>query len=184
MAIYTMEQMEEMNTDQLKQIAKNLDLSGYSKARKYDIIDMIMEVQGNVISPDVLADKTKKEIEKIARTAGIKVAKADTKEQIINQVLAVADPDPNKVHAFSGGVEGVRDMVGNNPTTIVVSCGASSGKFPVTGKTVQAVGDFLKEILNIDAAANAIVNGEEVQKSYTLAEGDTLEFVKRAGSKG
>ena len=98
--------------------------------------------------------------------------------------LAVNDPDKNKVHAFSGNVEGIRDMVGNSPATIIVSCGASSGKFPVVGKTIQAVGDFLKEILNIDASANAIVNGEEVSKTYTLNEGDTLEFIKRAGSKG
>src|SRR5574340_1244737 len=115
MANFTMEQLEEKNTDELKQIASKLELRGYSKARKYDIIDMILEAQGNVITPDNLAGKNKKEVIKIAKDSGIKVDKNDTKEAIVNQVLAVNDPDKDKVHAFSGNVEGIRDMVGNNP---------------------------------------------------------------------
>jgi len=69
-------------------------------------------------------------------------------------------------------------------TTIRVSCGASSGAFDVGGKTVGAVADFLREVLNIDSLASGIVNGEHVNDSYALKPGDNLEFLKPAGSKG
>ena len=69
-------------------------------------------------------------------------------------------------------------------TTIRVSCGASSGTFDVGGKSVGAVADFLREVLNVDSLASGIVNGEHVNDSYVLKPGDNLEFLKPAGSKG
>ena len=69
-------------------------------------------------------------------------------------------------------------------TTIRVSCGASSGAFDVAGKSVGAVADFLREVLNIDSLASGIVNGEHVNDNYILKSGDNLEFLKPAGSKG
>ncbi len=69
-------------------------------------------------------------------------------------------------------------------TTIQVSCGASSGNFPVTGKTVKDVGDFLREVLNVDRLSTGLVNGKEVGADYVLKSGDNLEFLKPAGKKG
>ncbi len=69
-------------------------------------------------------------------------------------------------------------------TTIHVSCGASSGNFPVGGKTVKDVGDFLREVLNVDRLSTGLVNGKEVGADYVLKNGDTLEFLKPAGKKG
>lgn len=69
-------------------------------------------------------------------------------------------------------------------TTIHVSCGASSGNFPVTGKTVKDVGDFLREVLNVDRLSTGLVNGKEVGADYVLKSGDNLEFLKPAGKKG
>ncbi len=69
-------------------------------------------------------------------------------------------------------------------TTIHVSCGASSGNFPVTGKTVKDVGDFLREVLNVDRLSTGLVNGKEVDADYVLKNGDNLEFLKPAGKKG
>jgi len=69
-------------------------------------------------------------------------------------------------------------------TTIHVSCGASSGNFPVTGKTVKDVGDFLREVLNVDRLSTGLVNGKEVDGDYVLKSGDNLEFLKPAGKKG
>ncbi len=69
-------------------------------------------------------------------------------------------------------------------TTIHVSCGASSGNFPVAGKTVKDVGDFLREVLNVDRLSTGLVNGKEAPADYTLKEGDNLEFLKPAGKKG
>jgi len=69
-------------------------------------------------------------------------------------------------------------------TTIHVSCGASSGNFPVAGKTVKDVGDFLREVLNVDRLSTGLVNGKEVGADYILSSGDNLEFLKPAGKKG
>jgi len=69
-------------------------------------------------------------------------------------------------------------------TTIHVSCGASSGNFPVAGKTVKDVGDFLREVLNVDRLSTGLVNGKDVPADYVLKNGDNLEFLKPAGKKG
>jgi len=69
-------------------------------------------------------------------------------------------------------------------TTIHVSCGASSGNFPVAGKSVKEVGDFLREVLNVDRLSTGLVNGKEVDAEYVLNSGDNLEFLKPAGKKG
>ena len=69
-------------------------------------------------------------------------------------------------------------------TTIQVSCGASSGNFPVAGRSVKEVGDFLREVLNVDKLSTGLVNGKEVGAEYVLAPGDTLEYLKPAGKKG
>jgi hypothetical protein len=69
-------------------------------------------------------------------------------------------------------------------TNISVSCGASAGNFPVVGKTVGAVSDFLREVLNIDRLSVGVVNGEEVEDDYVLMSNDSLEFLKAGGRKG
>jgi len=69
-------------------------------------------------------------------------------------------------------------------TTIHVSCGASSGAFPVQGKSVREVGEFLREVLNLDRLSTGLVNGKEVDANYVLKNGDRLEFLKPAGRKG
>jgi molybdopterin converting factor small subunit len=69
-------------------------------------------------------------------------------------------------------------------TTILVSCGAAYGNFPVVGKTVGSVAEFLREVLNVDRMSQGVVNGKQVEDSYRLKEGDNLEFLKPAGRKG
>ncbi len=69
-------------------------------------------------------------------------------------------------------------------TTILVSCGAAYGNFPVVGKTVGSVAEFLREVLNVDRMSQGVVNGKQVEDSYRLKEGDSLEFLKPAGRKG
>jgi len=69
-------------------------------------------------------------------------------------------------------------------TTIHVSCGASSGNFPVVGRTVKQVGEFLREVLNVDRLSTGLINGKEADGDYVLKQGDNLEFLKPAGKKG
>ena len=54
----------------------------------------------------------------------------------------------------------------------------------LSDKTVCTVRAMLSQALNIDEAAVANVNGEQVDEAYTLEDGDCLEFVKASGKKG
>jgi len=69
-------------------------------------------------------------------------------------------------------------------TTVQISCGASTGRFPVVGKTVAEVGEIMREVLNVSKLSTGLVNGKEVEGNYTLKSGDVLEFLKPAGKKG
>jgi len=69
-------------------------------------------------------------------------------------------------------------------TTIRVSCGASFGEFPVVGKTIAGVKNFLKEVLNISTMSSPLVNGKQVEETHVIVEGDEVEFLKPAGQKG
>lgn len=181
---YTYENLEVMTVAELKGIVKELGVTGYSKSTKYDIIDMILSEQGVEVTQENLAEKTIAELKDIARNLDMKVEKGVTKADLLNRILAVDAGGKDEVHAFGGNIEAAHNMVQGGPATITVSCGASGGKFPVIGKTVNAVADFLKEILNIDPTATAMVNGETVKGNFVLGEGDNVEFVKQAGSKG
>ena len=68
--------------------------------------------------------------------------------------------------------------------TIRAYCGASGGNFPLIGKTIAEAQAFLSQTLNVASNFRALVNGREVQSTYMLTEGDSLEFVQPSGSKG
>jgi hypothetical protein len=159
---YTREQLEGMNAKAMKKMAFNtLGLVGLSKQPKAAVIDAILASQD---SAAVAPKKAKKKAAAKAAASG-----------------------PIKGIDFSG------HSVMSNPsapfgqkttTTIHVSCGASSGSFPVMGKTVREVGEFLREVLNVDRLSTGLVNGKEVSADYVLKSGDRLEFLKPAGRKG
>jgi hypothetical protein len=67
---------------------------------------------------------------------------------------------------------------------IKVSYGVHSLDAAIAGKSVGEVRQALREPLNIDPRALALVNGRDVAASYVLKEGDQLEFVRLAGEKG
>ncbi len=54
----------------------------------------------------------------------------------------------------------------------------------IAGKTVGEVRNKLSSSLNIPKDVANLVNSKEVDARYVLQPGDTLEFVKLAGSKG
>jgi hypothetical protein len=67
---------------------------------------------------------------------------------------------------------------------IKVSYGVHSLEAAIAGKSVGEVRQALKEPLNIDPRALALVNGRDAPAAYVLKEGDQLEFVRLAGEKG
>jgi len=142
-------------------MCRDQSIPGMSKKRKDIIIDAILKA--NKVTARA---KSTGHMAKLRKTAGVeKVTKADFK---MSSVMT----NPEK-------------KFGDRCTTAIsVSCGANSGKFPVAGKTVGAVGEFLREVLNVGRLDEGIVNGDKVDGSYVLKEGDDLEFLKPAGRKG
>lgn len=67
---------------------------------------------------------------------------------------------------------------------VKVSYGVHSLEVAIAGKSVAEVRQALKEPLNIDPRALALVNGRDAAAAYVLKEGDQLEFVRLAGEKG
>jgi hypothetical protein len=67
---------------------------------------------------------------------------------------------------------------------VQISYGVHSLEAAIAGKSVGEVRQALKEPLNIDPRALALVNGRDVPASFVLKEGDQLEFVRLAGEKG
>jgi len=161
MSTYTKEQLEAKTAAELKQMCVyNLNIPGMSKKRKDVIIGAILENQGvPSVAPKTDTPKT-------------------DRPKVDQRVTAMAA-------SFESRLTKPANRKGDRTTTTVrVSCGASSGDFDLANKTVGAVAEFLKEVLNVDRLAQGIVNGNPVTDSYILKPNDTLEFLKTAGSKG
>jgi hypothetical protein len=76
-------------------------------------------------------------------------------------------------------------QVGQAPAgQIKISYGVHNLDAAIAGKSISEVRQALKEPLNIDPRALALVNGLDVAASYILQNGDHLEFVRLAGEKG
>ncbi len=67
---------------------------------------------------------------------------------------------------------------------VKISYGVHNLEVAIAGKSVGEVRQALKEPLNIDPRALALVNGREAKASHTLKADDQLEFVRLAGEKG
>ena len=152
---FTKEQLEEMTVKDLRELCVyELGLKGLTKKPKAVIIDAILENHG---------------------VRGASVSSVSSVKTPISGVEGTFQSSLTKPDAPFGS---------KTSTTIQVSCGASSGRFPVTGRTVAEVGEFLREVLNVDKLSTGLVNGKEVEGSYVLKAGDVLEFLKPAGRKG
>jgi len=158
MARYKRETLEAKTVKDLRQLVVKLGIVGQTKKPKAVIIDAIMAKYG--VAGAASAAIAKDGPAKAAPMSGIE-AKFQS---------SVTKPGLKK-----------RDRLS---TTIQVSCGASSGAFPVAGRSVAEVGEFLREVLNVDKLSTGLVNGKEVAGDYKLKAGDNLEFLKPAGKKG
>ncbi len=84
----------------------------------------------------------------------------------------------------------LKDLTRQNPVgqtaagLVKISYGVHSLEAAIAGKSVAEVRQALKEPLNIDPRALALVNGRDVAAAYVLKQGDQLEFVRLAGEKG
>jgi sulfur carrier protein ThiS len=65
-----------------------------------------------------------------------------------------------------------------------VVCGSNVATGEYVGVTVGELRRELRDELNIADKAVARVNGNNVVDTYVMKKGDTLEFVRQAGTKG
>lgn len=152
---------------------------------------------GRTFTREELEDKTAKALKRMCiDELGIIGVSKKPKDVVIDAILAKygsgVTAEAVKVEKLTG-IEFTGQSTLTKPsapfgsrttTTIHVSCGASSGNFPVAGKSVKEVGEFLREVLNVDRLSTGLVNGKEVGPDYVIQSGDSLEFLKPAGKKG
>jgi len=149
-----------------------------------------------------LAEKSKSELKDICDDLGIYYRAKSTNDFLVNLILnhqaleeddasmdTSNDSEPSSgssdsVSYLNAGLAAVREEDGSVNALIYVTCGASTGNFPIVGKSVAAAGELLREALNIDISSTPIVNGARVSWDYVVEEGDSLEFTKPSGRKG
>jgi hypothetical protein len=137
-----------------------------------------------------LSAKTNDELRSICRDLGIAGMSKKPKAVLIGVIQLATSPD--EVTGLAGLNAQITSVVTNPEgasgaritSTIRVTSGASAGQFPVVGKQVAEVAEFLREVLNVDKMSTGLVNGKEVPGDYVLRDGDSLEFLKPAGRKG
>jgi hypothetical protein len=160
MARYKRSTLEAKTVKELRSLVVQLGIKGMTKRPKEEIIAAIFAKHG---------------VEGKAKAVAAKKTKA-----------AAAPPPLTAVEGnFSSKMERPNAKFGHKTsTTVRVSCGASSISAAVIGKSVKEVGEFMREVLNVSKLSTGLVNGQEVGPDYKLKEGDNLEFLKPAGSKG
>lgn len=68
--------------------------------------------------------------------------------------------------------------------SVRVANGVNTLSAELSGRTVGQIRAMLSQALNIDPMAKTYVNGEEAGSEYGVDDGDRVEFIKAAGSKG
>jgi hypothetical protein len=145
-----------------------------------------------------LEAKTVRELKEIATDLKLKFRSKEVKPNLIAAIISAqrsssrsgSASKPAANVASSKPLSSVQATLesekegGRYTNTILVSCGASTGNFPVVGKRISEVASFLKDALNISIDSQPLVNGNEVSESYILGNKDVLEFVAKAGRKG
>ena len=175
----TRESLEDKTVAELRRVCvDDLGIVGMTKKRKDVIIDAILAKNGG-------DGKKKKEEE----PKSVAPATGNGFHDAMIQKDTGSSPKEEKVTKAEFFIQSTLTKPGakfgdKTTTTIKVSAGANSGKFPVIGKSAGAVSEFLREVLNVGRLATPVVNGKEVSESYILSEKDTLEFLKPAGRKG
>lgn len=158
MARYKKSTLEEKSVKELRTLVVKLGIVGMTKRPKAEIIAAIFAAHG--VEGKATVTKATKKAKKAAPLTEI-------------------------TGNFSSKLERPDAQFGfKTSTTVRVSCGASSGNFPVVGKSVKDVGQFLREVLNVSKLSTGLVNGKEVGPEYVIKDGDNLEFLKPAGKKG
>lgn len=168
----TVSELNEKTNQELREMCVRYGIAGMSKARKEVIVDAIVKYE---------ASKRKPASKQPASSCGC--------SSTVSLNKPTSNPTvPGEISSIVAGVSSFKNTTGEGgekyKTYVTVSCGAASGNFHVVGKSVGAVSEFLREVLNIDKLSIGVVNGEKVEDTYILKSSDSLEFLKTGGRKG
>ena len=97
-------------------------------------------------------------------------------ERLQNEGLFSVGPQPFSDGFAPSGMGGERH--------VEVIHGVFAHSLPLVGMSVGQARCELQERMHIDPDAVPVLDGEEVDESTVLGEGQVLNFVKRAGEKG
>jgi hypothetical protein len=178
--IETYDTLNDMTVAELRTIVRARKIVGFSKKTKDITIKAILAASAATADGPASVSKP-------VATKPVATKPGMSHTQKLAQTVASKPPAPVTAAQFKMSSVLTKPSAkkgDKTTTTIQVSCGANSADFPVQGKTVGAVQEFLKEVLNIDRLAEGQVSGNKIDSSYVLKEGDVLEFIKPAGSKG
>lgn len=67
---------------------------------------------------------------------------------------------------------------------VEITCGVNRIDGEYAGKSIADLRGMLTAALNIPSDAIVYANGEQVTGSYIARDGDSIEFVRNAGTKG
>lgn len=67
---------------------------------------------------------------------------------------------------------------------VTITSGVNTLELDLANKSFTTVKHQLSNFLNLDGSENATVNGREIPSEYIIKDGDEIEFVKQAGTKG
>lgn len=177
--IFTREELETKTSKILKRICiDELKLPGLSKKGKGVVIDAMLSHYATLDNSMELVDVKDDEYDD---------GNNDDEYDENNENNEVKSNNPIKALSFNLNsimTKPNANFGNKNITTIHVSCGASSGEFPVAGRTVFEISEFLREALNVSRMSIGLVNGKEVKDDYIVQSGDNVEYLKPAGQKG
>jgi len=74
--------------------------------------------------------------------------------------------------------------MGDSSLNVNISNGAEDFDLPLANQKIQAIMTNMRELLNLGATVQAVVNGEQVGVDHEVKAGDQVEFAKPAGKKG
>lgn len=204
--------LKDSSYSELQKIAKDLGINTFGMAKE-KVIALINEVQnpsiGVVATEEVAAPvveipkyneeslnlMTVKNLESMAKDLGITGVSKKGKAVVIAKILETQGKDTETKSApvakpvaapvvNTAKLESMIMTFTKKSGKVMVSCGANSGEFEIIGQALYSVHEFLREVLNIPQDSSYTVNGTNVSLGYIVKEGDTLEFIKKAGSKG
>lgn len=91
---------------------------------------------------------------------------------------------PQDGQESTGGSHDPFGSGGGNAVGVTIISGFRTMTLPIAGSTVASARKSLSKRLNIGQEAVAVVNGTEVDENTVLLEGQTVNFISRAGEKG